>query len=172
MTVNFDKTLIIPTGDEIAAGTVTDTNSPMLMGMVLEHFPRACVTRSAPALDSIDGIAARIKQSAPAYSLIVLIGGSGGGKRFDKDLCEDATHGALESALDAFGACSIIGYNGHLWCRMAVGAIGACVVASLPGPMREAQAAFGAFMEAAAQEMDYEAAAQHMAAAVKATYGR
>jgi molybdopterin biosynthesis enzyme len=172
MTVNFDNVLIIPTGDEIAAGTVTDTNSPMLMGLVLERFPCARVTRSAPVLDSIDGIAARVKESAPDYSLIVLIGGSGGGKRFDKDLCEDVTHGALENTLDDFGACSIIGYNGHLWCRMVVGAIGATVIASLPGPMAEARAAFTAFLEAAAQQLDYEAAAQHMAAAVKATYGR
>ena len=80
--------------------------------------------------------------------------------------------GALESVLDEFGACSIIGYNGHLWCRMLVGAIGNSVIVNLPGPMAEACAAFGAFLEAAEQNMDYEVAAQHMAAAVRATYGR
>ena len=92
------KILLIPTGNEICQGIVLDTNSPALMAIALEHFPRACVQRLAPVQDHPEIIRQALVDHQD-WDLIILIGGSGGGKIYDPDLAADMTHLAMDSLL-------------------------------------------------------------------------
>ena len=57
----FSKAIIIPTGDELAAGIVLDTDSPAVMGQLLAVNPSAFVARTAPVSDKEENITNTIK---------------------------------------------------------------------------------------------------------------
>ena len=89
----FSKAVIIPTGDELAAGIVLDTDSPAIMGQLLAVNGNAFISRIPPVMDVEDTITSTVKKfSESGYDLIVLIGGSGGGHRFSATLGTDITH--------------------------------------------------------------------------------
>lgn len=168
MAVN--KVVIVPTGDEVYNGVVLDTNSPALMAMVLEKFPQACIQRITPVIDNLDAICQTIKRYETC-DLIIVIGGSGGGKKFDADLAADETHIALDSMLTRKAVKEIYGFNGHLWSRLVVGCMREnCLVANVPGPYTEAVAAGKALLEAIAAGVDLTVIAEQVASAVLAQY--
>ncbi len=165
----MNEVVIVPTGDEIKAGTVTDTNSPAIMEIVLEKYPQAAVLRVPPVND----VSQAISQEITAHSnsdLIIIIGGSGGGKKFDPALSTDVTHLVLENVLDNAKIKEIYGYNGHLWTRLVIGKLGKALVANVPGPMVEAVAAARALLEGLEKELNLEELSINMAEAVFAKY--
>lgn len=166
----MQRVAIIPTGDEIAQGIVIDTNSPALMEIILEKFPRANVERISPVPDDQKAIKAAIERYAD-YDLIILIGGSGGGKYFDSDLAEDQTHLTLAATLSAPAVKSIYGYNGHLWSRLVVGRIhDKALVANVPGPFVEAIAAGRALVSSIAEGVSLGETSERVAQAVLLQY--
>lgn len=141
--------VIIPTGNEILAGTVLDTSSPYIMQRLIKHFPDCQVTKLCPAADEQDVIIKKIDACVQSHpNLIVITGGSGGGHRYSSSLACDYTHSALSECLDNYHVSEIYGKNGHLWCRLVCGFKNDCLVINLPGPYAEASAAFDAFLEA------------------------
>lgn len=137
---------IIPTGDEIKNGTVLDLDCPEIMRALVALSPDCRVTRLPPVSDRENNILEAIAQSArQGADLIVLVGGSGGGHRHSKTLCEDYTHSAMELWLDEAYARPIYGKNGHMWSKLVCGRKDNCLVVNVPGPFREAKAAIEAF---------------------------
>ncbi|MDR3560342.1 MAG: molybdopterin-binding protein [Negativicutes bacterium] len=166
----MEKVVIIPTGDEILQGIVLDTNSPALMGIILEKFPSARVERATPVPDDPEAIKTALKQHSD-YDLIIFIGGSGGGKCHDPDLAEDMTHPTLGALLSPKLEKKIYGYNGHLWSCLMVGRWnGKALVANVPGPYVEAVAAGKALIAAIAKGRELEETSERIAQAVLAQY--
>lgn len=145
-TVAAMKCYFLPTGDEIADGIVIDTNTPAMLQILLEHIPSATATRLAPVRDSEKAIAEALRQAEGA-DLFFLIGGSGGGHRFDPTLGKDFTHTALAAQLKSATSHAVFGKNGHLWTKLTAGFYGDCLVANVPGPYQEAVAATRAFFQ-------------------------
>ena len=164
------RVVLMPTGNEISLGTVIDTNSPALMELVLEKYPQACVQRIPPLSDELQ----KIKQAIAAYQawdLIILIGGSGGGKKYDPDLAADMSHLALDSVLQDKFEKSIYGCNGHLWSRLLIGRLSeGGIIANVPGPYVEAVAAGRALIAAIAAGQALPVVLEKVAAAVFAQY--
>lgn len=140
------KAVIIPTGDEVRAGLVLDTNSPAIMGIILEKYPLMTVLRAEPAADEMGEIRKAILSHRDS-DLIIVIGGSGGGKKYDASLARDVTHTVLENILADHQIKEIYGYNGHLWSRLIIGRLGNAIVANVPGPLVEAVAAAKAIVQ-------------------------
>lgn len=163
------KAVIIPTGDEIKSGIVIDTNSPVIMGIILELFPRAAVTRTEPAADEINEILGRIELHGDS-DLIIIVGGSGGGSQYDVSLARDVTHAALDKLLPDHQIKEIYGYNGHLWSRLVIGHYKNAVVANVPGPPAEAAAAARAILTGLAEKEDLAAISARAAEAVLSQY--
>ena len=163
---------ILPTGDEIAAGIVRDTDSPMAEEILTRLFPGCRIRREPPAPDRQEDIRDRIVRAAGESDLVVLIGGSGGGHRFSPSLACDYTHSAMEEVLTESAATSLYGKNGHLWSRLVCGRLGETVVFNLPGPFREAEAALKAFAQAwESGQRRLDEWNRAMAQAVAAQYG-
>lgn len=138
----IDKVTIIPTGDEIAKGIVTDTNSPAIMGMILESFPECEITRLKPCMDTEKEIMETLDTCVSNnVSLAILIGGSGGGHRYVSTLGKDYTHSSLIQYLPNAVYKEIYGPNGHLWSKLVVGKKDNSLVVNVPGPYVEAIAA-------------------------------
>jgi molybdopterin biosynthesis enzyme MoaB len=166
----MDNVAIIPTGDEMVQGVVLDTNSPALMEIILEKYPRCCVTRTTPVGDDPLAIKKILNQHTD-NDLMIFIGGSGGGKRYDSGLAADVTHVTLDSMLSVKVVKEIYGYNGHLWSRLVIGRLGRkTMVANVPGPFTEALAAGRALIEGIAERKSLEAISEDMAFAVLSQY--
>lgn len=137
---------LIPTGNEILDGTVLDLDCPALLQELVRLAPAMCVTRLSPVVDVEDNIVATMQRCLDGGAeLIVLVGGSGGGHRYSDTLGKDYTHSAMELWLDEKTSRRIYGKNGHMWTKLVCGRKGSCLVINVPGPLREAKAAIGAF---------------------------
>lgn len=168
----FNSVTIIPTGDELKAGIVLDTDSPMLMETLLSINGGAKITRLAPVTDVQNSIVSEILEASQGSDLIVLIGGSGGGHRHSQTLGKDFTHSSLEQILNNKFSQEMYGKNGHMWCKLVIGKIENCLVINVPGPFEEAKVAINAFKEAYAKdENDLEEINKEMMKAVKGKYG-
>lgn len=144
----INRAVIIPTGDEILNGIVTDTNSPAIMGLILEAFPQCEVTRVKPVNDTEEKITNKLSECIDkGNELIFLIGGSGGGHRYIPTLGKDYTHSALVKFLPDAEAREIYGANGHLWSKLIAAKKGGSIIITVPGPYVEAVAAAGAAIE-------------------------
>lgn len=167
----MDKALIQPTGDEILSGVVEDTDSPMIR-TVLEDIGFS-VSVAVPVVDREDHIENTIRQAVmEGYALLVLIGGSGGGHRYDSDLTQDFTHTAMDRLLIGARSTALYGKNGHLWSRLVCGWLGETLAVNVPGPYREAEAAIKALAENyQGRNTDLKTLNDCMARAVCATYG-
>jgi molybdopterin biosynthesis enzyme MoaB len=133
---------LIPTGDEILDGTVSDTNSPAIMTLTLERFPACRVLRHQPVADDHDALSQALNNSLQGgYQLTICIGGSGGGKRFIPTLSTDLTPDTMLSFLDHSLTRDIYGNNGHLWARIVAGTKANNLFFNVPGPYAEAVAA-------------------------------
>ena len=84
--IMIDTATIIPTGDEIKAGIVFDTDSAAVVQQLVRYNPEMQITRIAPVTDEEDKIEQAIRKAAAASDLVVLIGGSGGGHRYSSTL--------------------------------------------------------------------------------------
>ena len=147
--MQLNEAVIIPTGGEIRDGTVLDTNSPAVISSLLCMAPLCTVHRITPVEDDQSAICRALEDWAvKGVDLVVLIGGSGGGRRYSSTLSEDYTHSALESMLEEKSSREIWGKNGHLWCKLLCGRKNGALVINLPGPHVEAKAAFEAFCSA------------------------
>lgn len=167
----IESAAILPTGDEISGGIVLDTDSVEVMRQLLSLSPRCKVTRCAPALDSEEEIARSLISLSRAYALVIVIGGSGGGRKFCPSLGIDASHSALDLVLEEKSAREIYGPNGHLWCRLLIGRRGRALLLNLPGPFVEAKAAMQAFCTAYPEHRErYERINDLMRDAVLAQY--
>lgn len=167
--LKIGSAVIIPTGNEILAGVVLDTNSPAILEIILEKYPAAHVVRAKPVPDEAEEIS-RALERYREFDFIVLIGGSGGGKDYDPSLAADFTHTALKKLLTDVQVKEIYGYNGHLWSCLVLGRLGQTIVANVPGPFAEAVAAAGAIVRALAAGDDLPAVSKQTAQAVLAQY--
>lgn len=167
----ISKAFIIPTGNEIKDGTVLDLDCPRIMEQLVRLNPEMVVTRLAPVVDVEANIVETMQNCLDERAeLIVLVGGSGGGHRFSSTLGKDYTHSAMELWLDSKTAHEIYGKNGHMWSKLVCGTKGDCLVVNVPGPLREAVAAIGAFAAAVRESRDIERINGAMADAVYAQY--
>lgn len=165
------KVYIIPTGDEILNGIVRDLDSSAIMEMTVKVYPETKITRLCPIVDIEDNIASKIVEIAQLEpSLIVLIGGSGGGHRFSSTLGKDFTHSALEKILDEHASREIYGKNGHMWSKLVCGRIKDTLIVNVPGPYVEATAAFKAFINAYVKNKSINEINLEMAEAVLKQY--
>jgi len=169
----FNQALIIPTGDELAAQIVLDTDSPLVMGKLLALNGTAAVTRVAPIVDKEAAITEAIKERArEGYDLIIIIGGSGGGHRYSPTLGKDFTHTSLESILTGIQAGALYGKNGHMWSKLVMGRYEQALVFNVPGPYEEVQVTMDAFVKTyAMDEQDLKQMNEAMLAALQAKYG-
>ena len=168
----FKSATIIPTGDELNEGIVLDTDSPMLMGVLLSINPRGKIVRLAPVIDAEKLIIDVILKTAEESDLVVLIGGSGGGHRYSPTLGKDYTHSSLDQVLTNMFCQEMYGKNGHMWSKLVIGNIGETLVINVPGPFDEAKVAIEAFKEAYSKnESDLENINKVMMEAVKKKYG-
>lgn len=168
----ISKAIIIPTGDELKAEIVLDTDSPIIMQVLLSMNGNCKITRNEPVVDQesliIDCIKNYVIQNV---DLIVLIGGSGGGHRYSTTLGKDFTHSSLELLLEDKYSSEIYGKNGHLWTKLLCGRIKNTMVINVPGPFQEARAAIKAFKRAYEQdETDLKQINLKVMEAVKAQY--
>ncbi|WP_227765252.1 molybdopterin-binding protein [Zhaonella formicivorans] len=161
------KAVIIPTGDEIFEGIVIDTNSPALMGLLLEYFPAIEVKRKRPTPDRAGAIQDAVSEAVKSDADLVLItGGSGGGQKYDPSLARDCTHSAILKMVPQAASKEIYGLNGHLWSKLVVGRINNTLIITLPGPTVEALAGGRAAVEAIRQNMSEEQIVAAVAEAV------
>lgn len=169
----FKKVLIIPTGDELSAGIVLDTDSPAIIQVLLAVNGNALITRIPPVLDRESEITDNIKRySDEGYDLIVLIGGSGGGHRYSTTLGKDFTHSSLESILYEKKEGELYGKNGHMWSKLVIGKLNDTLVFNVPGPYEEAKATINAFKESYLKDSDdLGTINKNMLAALKSKYG-
>lgn len=172
----MNRAAIIPTGDEILSGVVTDTDSPAVMAVLLEAFPQCAVQCLPPVRDSEDAIADRIEHCIQAhFDLVILIGGSGGGSACAPSLAPDVTHSALERCLPERASRELYGKNGHLWAKLVAGRRCGTLVMNVPGPHVEAVAAVrsaaACLSTADAREADLETLIDEVANAVVREYG-
>ena len=94
---------IVPTGEEIREGVVLDLDSVEIMSQLLRFNPGVNVTRISPLPDDETRIFQAVQELAErGPSLIVLIGGSGGGHRHSKSLGKDYTHSALDVSYNRY----------------------------------------------------------------------
>ena len=162
------RALIQPTGDELLAGIIEDTDSPIICALLGQIGIQSVI--APPAQDDEAVLEQAVRQAArEGYDLMVLIGGSGGGHRHDPSLGRDFTHCVLERLLSQAHTTSLYGKNGHLWSRLVCGYFGNMLVVNVPGPFREAQAAIQA-MTACGLHAPPEQLNQRMAQAVCRTY--
>ena len=161
------KVSIIPTGNEINNGVVIDTNSPAIMQIILENFPQCQVTREKPVIDKENKIVEKIDDCVSKDTdLVIIIGGSGGGYRFDPSLAEDYTH-----SLSEFTAREIYGKNGHLWSKIVYGRKDSTAVTNVPGPYVEACAAAKVLIKSLKENIkDSQSICEDMANAVLENY--
>ena len=159
---------IQPSGGELIAGIIEDTDSPMI-AEVLRRMGYETVT-ALPVPDEEAAVRGAIEKAAEdGMSLMVLIGGSGGGKHYDPALAKDCTHGAMDAVLEEKYVSSLYGKNGHLWSRLLCGRIKNTLVFNVPGPFDEAKAAILAF-EAVGEYASSEEISRALATAVRDTY--
>lgn len=169
----INKAIIIPTGDEIKTGVVLDTDSPMIMQVLLSMNGKCNITRNEPIADDenmiIDCIKGYLSQQV---DLIVLIGGSGGGHRYSTTLGKDFTHSSLEAILDEKYSSELYGKNGHMWSKLLCGIINNTMIINVPGPFQEARSAIEAFKTTYEEDSrDLKKINKKMTEAVKAQYG-
>jgi len=135
----LNSAVIIPTGDEIFNGIVIDTNSPVIMQLILEAYPRCEVRRLMPVIDNEIEIIEKIKECLNRnVDLIILIGGSGGGHRYVPTLGKDFTHSAILKYLKDYKYKEIYGKNGHMWSKLIAAKKDNTLVINVPGPYVEA----------------------------------
>lgn len=144
----MDKIMIIPTGDEICEGILIDTNSPKIMGRLIENYPAAFITRKNPVRDKKNLIVSAINQGVEEnYQLILTIGGSGGGGKSTDSLADDYSHESILQLVSDHETIAIYGCNGHLWSKIVVASIDNSLIITLPGPQIEALAALDAAID-------------------------
>ncbi len=170
--MSLKKINIIPTGDEIFNGVVIDTNSTAIMQIILENFPRCKITREKPVIDDEIKILEKINSCVEKSSdLIIIIGGSGGGYRFDPTLAKDYTHSAIIQYLNKYTSREIYGKNGHLWSKIVFGKKDATIITNVPGPYVEATAASKVLIESLKNdEKDINVICDKMANAILSKY--
>lgn len=169
----ISKAIIIPTGDELKSGIVLDTDSPMIMQVLLSMNGSCNITRNEPLIDSENIIIDCIKNYvSQKVDLIILIGGSGGGHRYSSTLGKDFTHSSLDLILENKYFSELYGKNGHMWSKLICGTIDNTIVINVPGPFQEAKAAIEAFKKAYEQNSkDLKQINLYMTQAVKSEYG-
>ncbi|MBP1926436.1 molybdopterin biosynthesis enzyme [Sedimentibacter acidaminivorans] len=169
----ISKAIIIPTGDELKSGVVLDTDSPMIMQVLLSMNGSCNITRNEPLIDSENIIIDCIKNYvSQKVDLIILIGGSGGGHRYSSTLGKDFTHSSLDLILEDKYFSELYGKNGHMWSKLICGTIDNTLVINVPGPFQEAKAAIEAFKKAYEQNcIDLKQINLYMTQAVKSEYG-
>lgn len=159
---------IQPTGDELLASVIEDTDSPMVCGVLEKMGIQGVIAPPVP--DDEGALEQAVRRACrEGCILTILIGGSGGGHRHDPSLGRDFTHCVLERILSRTHSTSLYGKNGHLWSRMVCGYLENMLVVNIPGPFREARAAMEA-MEACGVHAPPERLNQLMAQAVCQTY--
>jgi molybdopterin biosynthesis enzyme MoaB len=169
----ISKAVIIPTGDEIKEGIVLDTDSPMIIQILLSINGKCNITRNEPLEDSENVIVDCVKYYVDQQvDLIVLIGGSGGGHRHSSTLGKDFTHSSLDLILNEKYSSEIYGKNGHMWSKLTCGLINTTMIINVPGPFQEAKSAMEAFKKTYEQSCkDLKQINIDMTEAVKAEYG-
>lgn len=169
----INKAVIIPTGDELKSGIILDTDSPMIMQVLLSINGNCNIIRNEPLTDCQDTISECINGYInQEVDLIVLIGGSGGGHRYSTTLGKDFTHSSLDTILDVKYSTELYGKNGHLWSKLICGIKNKTIIINLPGPYKEAQAAIEAFKKAYEENnKDLQIINTKMSEAVKMKYG-
>lgn len=167
----ISKAVIIPTGDELKSGIILDTDSPMIMQVLLSINGNCTIIRNEPVSDSEDKITNCIKSYIDQeLDLIVLIGGSGGGHRYSTTLGKDFTHSSLETILEEKHSTELYGKNGHLWSKLICGMANKTMVINVPGPYQEARAAIEAFKKSYENSLEFKQININMAEAVKSQY--
>ncbi len=171
--MKIDSLLIVPTGDEVADAIICDTDSPAITDIMRTIQPECRVTTHKPLCDNVNGIKDFIQGLNTEFAAVaILVGGSGGGKHYDPSLAPDCTHQAMRQSLSSVTHRDLIGYNGHLWCRIVVGMQSGTLCFNVPGPQVEAEAAAQAGLDyiANAQSINCENLADCVAKAVFAQY--
>lgn len=146
MKSRIDSWCIIPTGSEILQGVVTDTNTPEIFQLILQHYPAHKLCRFSPVPDLEDEIIAKIKKAVKEdYKIIILMGGSGGGKEYVDSFNPDQTHAAIinyiKEAEGEYNYIEIYGSNNHLFSKIVFAKIKDTKIINIPGPYQEAVAA-------------------------------
>ncbi len=173
--MKIDSLTIVPTGDEVADGIIRDTDSPAIAEIMRAIQPESRVTIHEPLRDNVKVIKGFIQSLDNKPSPVaILIGGSGGGKHYDADLALDCTHQAMRECLSPVVHRDLVGYNGHLWCRIVVGMHSGTLFFNVPGPQVEAEAAARAGLNylTQAQSINCTKMADCVAKAVWAQYPR
>lgn len=162
---------LVPIGDEVAAGIIVDTDSPAIMQLALERWPGCTVKRLPPCRDLKSEITEVVREEiARGSQLVLVIGGSGGGDRFDAALAPDMSHSAIRRLFPEAATSQIWGSNGHLFCEMTVAAHGGGWAVNVPGPQLEAVAAAEAAMDAIIAGLPIHDVVRKMAEAVARQY--
>ncbi len=152
---------LIPTGEEILSGMVTDTNSPEIMKKILERHPDHKVCRAFPCPDDKEKILSAINEGfSNNYDLIVVMGGSGGGKKYNESYNPDKSHSAIidytSENSGAYHFIEIYGSNNHLFAKIVFSNLSEGKIINIPGPYQEAMAAIDVIINRLEQIISYD----------------
>jgi len=129
------RALVLPTGTEIIAGHVKDTNTPYLLDLLRSE---GFAADRGPAIpDDIDSAIGRLSEaSLQGYGLVVTTGGTGAES---KDCMVEAIQALDPGAATPYVAHYHRGQGRHAkdGVRLALGAVDLTVYAALTGPHRE-----------------------------------
>ncbi|MFW6286351.1 MAG: molybdopterin-binding protein [Candidatus Sumerlaeota bacterium] len=171
--MRIERAAIVCTGDEVVDGIIVDTDTPAIRKILLEHYPQCSIEAIPPVRDRREAIERAMRRMvSDGMDLGILVGGSGGGRRYDPALAVDCTHEAMRALLDQEATRDLMGYNGHLWARCVAGRKGQTLFFNVPGPQVEAEAAARAGICYLHQKeaVDFEALAETIASAVRTQY--
>lgn len=168
----INNVVIIPTGNEVLSGVVTDTNSPAIMQLILEQYPGCRVIRLKPVSDNEDEIIEQLEECIREnVDLVIFIGGSGGGHRYVSTLAKDFTHSAIEKCISEYKYKEIYGKNGHMWSKLVAARQGNTLVVNVPGPYVEAVEAAKACVKCLTEnERDLNVIVDRISSAVLSKY--
>jgi len=140
------RAIIFPTGTEVCAGQIQDTNTPLIARRL--EAEGYSVSRAATLDDDVDLIFGSLRTAVEddGYGLVITTGGTGAE---DKDCTVEAVQALDPNAATPY-ICTYqkgVGRHAKDGVRIAVGQLSDAVIVALPGPTDEVRASLDVLVE-------------------------
>ncbi len=160
------RALVFPTGEELIAGNIEDTNSSFLVNLLSGLGYRA--TRGEVLEDNLDSIINALREAADkGYGLVITTGGVGAE---DKDHLVEAVLSLDSAAAAPYIVHYTAGQGRHKkdGVRIAVGTLDRTTFIALPGPHDEIQLVAPILVQGLSEQWDKHILAEKLAASLRA----
>ncbi len=159
--------MVFPTGFELIAKNIEDTNTPYLCKIFSESgFP---VRAGGSLPDNLEALAGALREAAQNSRAVVTTGGVGAE---DKDFSVEAILALDPQAAAPYLVRFAKGEGRHVkdGVRIAVGVYKGCLLAALPGPHDEVRLAGPILVQGLKRRLDKEAIAEQLARALRGKF--